>query len=115
LSIHLSISNTQIAISLCPKPGNRRQFLRPAYPDVVVVGVCRDASAPARRDCGTNSVSLRLGRQARSCSSRCTGEMKALRAILPILIATGLTNVVACDLCGCYTPQLNTMPQTESR
>jgi len=23
----------------------------------------------------------------------------------------GLTSVWACDLCGCYTPQLNTMPE----
>ena len=41
--------------------------------------------------------------------------MKTLPIILLILMAIGLTTAVACDLCGCYTPQLNTMPEMESR
>src|SRR5256714_5572051 len=41
--------------------------------------------------------------------------MKTLPVILLILMAIGLTTAVACDLCGCYTPQLNTMPEMESR
>jgi hypothetical protein len=38
-------------------------------------------------------------------------KMKFLPGILAVIVAAGLTNVRACDLCGCYTPQLNTMPQ----
>jgi hypothetical protein len=39
--------------------------------------------------------------------------------ILPLLcflvfVAAGAVTSGACDLCGCYTPQLNTMPQMES-
>jgi len=41
-------------------------------------------------------------------------EMKTLRLILPILLVAGLTNGHACDLCGCFTPQLNTMQQMQS-
>src|ERR1043166_9178799 len=37
--------------------------------------------------------------------------MKNLPGILALIVAASLTNVRACDLCGCYTPQLNTMPQ----
>jgi hypothetical protein len=37
--------------------------------------------------------------------------MKILPGILALVVATGLTSVRACDLCGCYTPQLNAMPQ----
>jgi len=40
--------------------------------------------------------------------------MKTLRFVIPILLAVGLTNGHACDLCGCFTPQLNTMPQMPS-
>src|SRR4029453_13532994 len=40
--------------------------------------------------------------------------MKTLRLILPILLAAGLTNGHACGLCGCFTPQLNAMPQMQS-
>lgn len=40
--------------------------------------------------------------------------MSTLRLILPILLTAGLTNGPACDLCGCFTPQLNTMPQMQS-
>src|SRR5438046_10176311 len=41
--------------------------------------------------------------------------MKILR--LPyslVFIATAAVTSRACDLCGCYTPQLNAMPQMES-
>ena len=31
-----------------------------------------------------------------------------------ILFAAGLTTGRACDICGCFTPQLNTMSKTES-
>ena len=37
--------------------------------------------------------------------------MKILSGILALIVAAGLTSVRACDLCGCYTPQLNAMPQ----
>jgi hypothetical protein len=37
--------------------------------------------------------------------------MKILPGILALVITVGLTSVRACDLCGCYTPQLNTMPE----
>jgi hypothetical protein len=37
--------------------------------------------------------------------------MKFLSGILAVIVVAGLTNVRACDLCGCYTPQLNTMPE----
>lgn len=40
--------------------------------------------------------------------------MKTLRLILLILLAAALTNGYACDLCGCFTPQLNTMQQMQS-
>ena len=38
-------------------------------------------------------------------------KMRILSGILALVVATGLTSVRACDLCGCYTPQLNAMPQ----
>jgi len=37
--------------------------------------------------------------------------LKILPGIAALILAAGLTSVRACDLCGCYTPQLNTMPQ----
>ena len=41
--------------------------------------------------------------------------MKFLRPLLfLILICSGTAISRACDLCGCYTPQLNTMPQMEA-
>jgi hypothetical protein len=41
--------------------------------------------------------------------------MKSLRLILTsILLAGGVINGRACDLCGCFTPQLNAMPSMES-
>ena len=41
--------------------------------------------------------------------------MKTLRLILTaFLLATGLTTGRACDLCGCFTPQLNAMPEMQS-
>lgn len=41
--------------------------------------------------------------------------MKTLRIVLAaIFLTAGLTTGRACDLCGCFTPQLNTAPQTES-
>ena len=41
--------------------------------------------------------------------------MKFLRLLLfLILICSGTAISRACDLCGCYTPQLNAMPQMES-
>jgi len=41
--------------------------------------------------------------------------MKSLRLIFTsILLAAGLTNGRACDLCGCFTPELNAMPQMQS-
>ncbi len=36
--------------------------------------------------------------------------MKILFGIVALWIAVGLTSVRACDLCGCYTPQLNAIP-----
>ena len=42
-------------------------------------------------------------------------QMKILRLVLTaILLAAGLTTGRACDLCGCFTPQLNTISKTES-
>ena len=42
-------------------------------------------------------------------------KLKNLRLTLTlILIAAGLTTGRACDLCGCFTPQLNAAPQTGS-
>jgi hypothetical protein len=41
-------------------------------------------------------------------------KIKTIPGILLILMVIGLTNAVGCDLCGCYTPQLNTMPQMQS-
>ncbi|OLD74333.1 MAG: hypothetical protein AUF68_00625 [Verrucomicrobia bacterium 13_1_20CM_54_28] len=38
-------------------------------------------------------------------------KLKILPGIAALILAAGLTSVRACDLCGCYTPQLNTMPQ----
>jgi hypothetical protein len=41
--------------------------------------------------------------------------MKSLSLILTaVLLTAGLTTGRACDLCGCFTPQLNTAPQMES-
>src|SRR5882757_1899934 len=41
--------------------------------------------------------------------------MKILRLLLTaFLLAAGLTTGRACDLCGCFTPQLNTISKTES-
>jgi hypothetical protein len=41
--------------------------------------------------------------------------MKTLHLFLTlILLAARLTNGRACDLCGCFTPQLNAIPQTQS-
>ena len=41
--------------------------------------------------------------------------MKSLRLFLTtILFAAGLTKSRACDLCGCFTPQTNVMPKTQS-
>jgi hypothetical protein len=37
--------------------------------------------------------------------------MKVLHGILALIVAAGLESVRACDLCGCYTPQLNATPQ----
>ena len=37
--------------------------------------------------------------------------MKILPGIIALFVALGLTSVCACDLCGCYTPQLNAMPE----
>jgi hypothetical protein len=37
--------------------------------------------------------------------------MKFLPGILALIVAAELTSVRACDLCGCYTPQLNATPQ----
>jgi hypothetical protein len=37
--------------------------------------------------------------------------LKILHGILALIVAAGLTSVRACDLCGCYTPQLNATPQ----
>jgi hypothetical protein len=34
--------------------------------------------------------------------------------LLLIFVATGITKSPACDLCGCYTPQLEAMPQMDS-
>src|SRR5215475_4117822 len=38
-------------------------------------------------------------------------NMKILPGVSAFIIAAGLTSAQACDLCGCYTPQLNTIPQ----
>ena len=40
--------------------------------------------------------------------------MKLLPLILAMVVAVGLTNGHACDLCGCFTPQQNTMSQMQS-
>jgi hypothetical protein len=41
--------------------------------------------------------------------------MKILRLVLTaMLLAAGLTTSGACDLCGCFTPQLDTMSKMES-
>ena len=41
--------------------------------------------------------------------------MKILRLFcLLVFVAAGAVTSRACDLCGCYTPQLNTMPGMES-
>src|SRR2546430_299951 len=41
-----------------------------------------------------------------------------MRILRPLIFMSLLASAVvagrACDLCGCYTPQLNAMPQTES-
>jgi hypothetical protein len=54
-----------------------------------------------------------LSRTDRYCAefSFFGGTLKILLRILALIVAAGLTSVRACDLCGCYTPQLNTMPQ----
>lgn len=42
-------------------------------------------------------------------------QTKILRLILATIpLAAGLTTSRACDLCGCFTPQLNTISKTES-
>ena len=42
-------------------------------------------------------------------------QMKTLRLLLiSILFASGIIAARACDLCGCYTPQLETMPGMEA-
>lgn len=38
-------------------------------------------------------------------------RMKILHGIITLFVALDLTSAWACDLCGCYTPQLNAMPE----
>ena len=41
--------------------------------------------------------------------------MKILRLLcLLVFVVAGVVTSRACDLCGCYTPQLNAMPGMES-